>query len=225
MKITRKQVLNILKYLNKNPEFYFPFGIICQDFTEDDSLYDVDCTEIEYEVFEKNTLLVNFALEENLQDLYPETVKLMAKGFLEKMLFESNLSHVDTNEIKNKIIDCEKFINPYGCEIEDSEKFALNEFLKGKVEAYHEFLQISDKTIKDFIFVTFEGMTFQPNSESDIPDIEKMQVIGFERGFNVNEAFENLKLNLEYLKSTTFDEIIGIELKSKQFHYYNLKKC
>jgi hypothetical protein len=147
----------------------------------------------------------------------------MSKGFLEKILFESNLSYLDINEIKNKIIDCEKFINPLGWEIEDSEEFALNEFLKGKVEAYHEFLQISDKTIKDFIFITFEGMTFQPNSESDIPDIENMQVIGFEKGLNINEAFENLKVNFEYLKSTTFDEIIGIELKSKKFHYYNLK--
>jgi hypothetical protein len=33
--------------------------------------------------------------------------------------------------------------------------------------------------MKDFIFITFEGYTFQPNSNSDIPDIENMQVVGF----------------------------------------------
>ena len=50
------------------------------------------------------------------------------------------------------------------------------------------------KNMKDFIFITFEGYTFQPNSESDIPDIENMQVIGFSKGLNSKEAFENLKI-------------------------------
>jgi hypothetical protein len=31
---------------------------------------------------------------------------------------------------------------------------------------------------KQFIFITFEGVTFQPNSESDTPDIENMKVVG-----------------------------------------------
>lgn len=76
---------------------------------------------------------------------------------------------------------------------------------------------------KDFIFITFEGMTFEPNSESDVPDIENMQVIGFEEGFNMDEAFDNLKKNQKHLADTAFDEIIGIELRSKKFNYYNLK--
>ena len=77
--------------------------------------------------------------------------------------------------------------------------------------------------MKDFIFITFEGYTFQPNSESDIPDIENMQVIGFSKGLNSKEAFENLKIMSSYLKETTFDEIIAIELKDKKFEYFNLK--
>jgi hypothetical protein len=56
--------------------------------------------------------------------------------------------------------------------------------------------------MKDFIFITFEGYTFQPNSESDIPDIENMQVIGFSKGLNSKEAFENLKIKSSYLKET-----------------------
>lgn len=77
--------------------------------------------------------------------------------------------------------------------------------------------------MKDFIFITFEGYTFQPNNESDIPDIENMQVIGFSKGLNSKEAFENLKIKSSYLKETTFDEIIAIELKDKKFEYFNLK--
>ena len=77
--------------------------------------------------------------------------------------------------------------------------------------------------MKDFIFITFECYTFQPNNESDIPDIENMQVIGFSKGLNSKEAFENLKIKSSYLKETTFDEIIAIELKDKKFEYFNLK--
>ena len=77
--------------------------------------------------------------------------------------------------------------------------------------------------MKDFIFITFEGYTFQPNSESDIPDIENMQVIGFSKGLNSKEAFENLKIKSSYLKETNFNEIIYIELKDKKFEYFNLK--
>ena len=77
--------------------------------------------------------------------------------------------------------------------------------------------------MKDFIFITFEGYTFQPNSESDIPDIENMQIIGFSKGLNSKEAFENLKIKSSYLKETNFNEIISIELKDKKFEYFNLK--
>ena len=62
MKISRKIVLKILTYLNKNPKFYFPFQIICNDFGEDNEYYDMDCLDIKYEIFEKNNLLVNFTL-------------------------------------------------------------------------------------------------------------------------------------------------------------------
>ena len=77
--------------------------------------------------------------------------------------------------------------------------------------------------MKDFIFITFEAYTFQPNNESDIPDIENMQVIGFSKGLNSKEAFENLKIKSSYLKETNFNEIISIELKDKKFEYFNLK--
>jgi hypothetical protein len=84
-------------------------------------------------------------------------------------------------------------------------------------------LDSKTKSIKDFIFITFEGFTYQPDSESDVSDIENMQVIGFSKGMDIQEAFENIKNGNSYLKDTSFDEIIGIELKEKKFTYFNLK--
>lgn len=43
-----------------------------------------------------------------------------------------------------------------------------------------------------FIFITREGYTYQPGSESAGPDIENCQVIGFAEGRDMEEAFENL---------------------------------
>lgn len=38
------------------------------------------------------------------------------------------------------------------------------------------------------IFLTDEGYTYQPNSESDVPDIENLQVIGITHGENSKQA-------------------------------------
>ena len=77
--------------------------------------------------------------------------------------------------------------------------------------------------IKDYIFITQEGFTFQPNSQSDIPDIENMQVIGFATGKDAAEAFEQLKIDNPYLVDTTFDELIALELSNKDKTYHCLK--
>lgn len=65
-----------------------------------------------------------------------------------------------------------------------------------------------------YIFLTHEGYTYQPNSESDIPDIENLQVIGIAHGENEQEAFYNLINEREYLLSTSFDEIFCYRLAS-----------
>ncbi|WP_295021895.1 hypothetical protein [Sulfurimonas sp.] len=67
-------------------------------------------------------------------------------------------------------------------------------------------------TIKKYIFITFEGFTFQPHSELDVPDIENMQVIGFSQGIDTKEAFNTLLQQQQYLQNTTFNEIIAMEL-------------
>lgn len=79
--------------------------------------------------------------------------------------------------------------------------------------------------MKNYIFLTTEGYTFQPNSESIDPDIDNLQVIGFAKGENSKKAFQSLLRENNYLKNTTFDEMFSYEL-SKDFlktkNYFSL---
>ena len=72
--------------------------------------------------------------------------------------------------------------------------------------------------MKNYIFITEEGVTYQPNSTSSEPDIENCQVIGFVKGNNEDEAFKNLKKENEYLLDTNFNEIICMELKNEDYY-------
>lgn len=71
--------------------------------------------------------------------------------------------------------------------------------------------------MSSYIFITTEGYTFQPVSESLEPDIENCQVIGFAQGINKKQAFKNLIRENAYLLETTFDELICFELKQKDY--------
>ena len=42
----------------------------------------------------------------------------------------------------------------------------------------------------NFIFLTAEGYTFQPDSDAKTPDIENLQVIGFASGVTSDEAYK-----------------------------------
>lgn len=68
--------------------------------------------------------------------------------------------------------------------------------------------------MNNYIFLTDEGYTYQPYSESDIPDIENLQVIGIASGENEREAFYNLMSRKRYLLQTTFDHIFCYKLSS-----------
>jgi len=77
--------------------------------------------------------------------------------------------------------------------------------------------------MRKYIFLTTEGLTYQPNSASPEPDIENMQVIGFAQGDTVQEASRNLLDLNEYLADTNFDEIFAIELANDHREYFSLK--
>ena len=70
--------------------------------------------------------------------------------------------------------------------------------------------------MKNYIFLTSEGHTYQLDSKSIEPDINNLQVIGISEGNNSQMAFENLIKNREYLLETTFNEVFCYEL-SKNF--------
>ncbi len=174
MKIERKQVLKIMEYLNKNPNFYFPFKIICRDFKENSEYYETDCLEeIDYEFIEKNTNLINFYLEENLQDLYPETIELMAKGFLDK------IEHVDIlNKISNLAIEYRKSWKENLCESESIEEYGLNEFIGGKADAYEDCVQILEEHL-------FSNQVLSLNAI--IKELEKLaQIFETNNGVSIN---------------------------------------
>jgi hypothetical protein len=72
--------------------------------------------------------------------------------------------------------------------------------------------------MRSYIFITAEGSTYQPNSNSTEPDIENCQVIGFAKGINENEAFKNLIKENETLLDTNFNKIICIELRNENYY-------
>lgn len=81
--------------------------------------------------------------------------------------------------------------------------------------------------MRSFIFITNEGYTFQPGSEAVEP-VENCQVIGFADGASPEDAFKNLLKENEFLLMTSFNEVIGIEVKGKSenFFYLNdIKNC
>lgn len=68
-----------------------------------------------------------------------------------------------------------------------------------------------------FIFVTFEGYTYQPNSESNEPDIENMQVVWFAQGYSREEAYKQLLQNNSHLFDTSFDEIWCMKIEGHKY--------
>lgn len=80
------------------------------------------------------------------------------------------------------------------------------------------------KISNNYIFLTAEGFTFQPDLTNIEPDIENLQVIGFSDGMNAEDAFERLLQQNEYLLDTSFDEIFSLELANgNKKTYFSLK--
>ena len=63
-----------------------------------------------------------------------------------------------------------------------------------------------------YIFLTSEGTTFQPDSDSIEPDVENLQVLGFAEGDSPEAAFHALLREDEWLLDTTFSECFSLKL-------------
>ena len=78
-----------------------------------------------------------------------------------------------------------------------------------------------------YIFLTTEGYTYQPNSESIEPDCDNAQLIGIAQGENQEETFKDLLDKYYYLKTSNFEEVYCYKLddsyeKSKK--YFHIKE-
>ncbi len=79
--------------------------------------------------------------------------------------------------------------------------------------------------MSEYIFLTTEGTTFQPNSHCIQTDIENLQVVGFSRGKTSKEAIEKLIHDRPCLLETSFNEIFSMKLDDfSERGYYFLKK-
>ncbi len=146
MPISRELALLIIKYLLDNPTFYFPFLVVCKGYASD-AYMDDDFVEIvpmdDYENLVENTHYNTFELWENVRNLDVETLKLMSKGFIEKIIDHSIETEIFENAKKYRELSKEE-----NWECEDSEEFGLNEFLGGKAEGFEESLEIIQKYLK-----------------------------------------------------------------------------
>ncbi|QOP42829.1 hypothetical protein FJR45_02230 [Sulfurimonas sediminis] len=141
MHISREIVLLILKYLDKNPNFYFPFKIICKNFNEDDKLFNVNCLDIETDYIESNKLLNDFLLIGNFQNLDYGTTTLIAQVFIDNII---NMNAF--NEILSLALEYRRSWKEDLYESENIEEYGIYEFIGGKAEAYEECAQIMKNT-------------------------------------------------------------------------------
>lgn len=140
MQIDRELALKILKYLLDNPSFYFPFYVMCKEYSpEDDDFVELDPTE-DYETIRDFEEYQTFQLWENLQNLKNNTVELMAKGFIEKITHNSICF-----ELENLAKEWRSKWNVDLSNSEDIEQFGQNEYFGGKAEGFEESLAIIKK--------------------------------------------------------------------------------
>jgi len=66
---------------------------------------------------------------------------------------------------------------------------------------------------KEYIFLTIEGHTLQPdNLVFHEDEIDNIQVVGFGSGANEDEAFQDLIKHYSYLLESKFNEVFCYEL-------------
>ena len=137
MDISRKLAIQILKYLDQYPNFYFPFLVMCKEYSdEDDDFVEIEADE--WENIEEDEKYQTFQLWENLQNLDMETLRLLAAGFIEKITGVSLQNHVATL--------CRNYRKTWKKGLVDSlnsEKDRdLNEFIEGKFRGYEDCLDL-----------------------------------------------------------------------------------
>lgn len=139
MKISRALAITILKYLHQHPKFYFPFLVMCQEYTPEDNDF-VEIEPEERENIQEDEIYQTFELRENIQHLYQNTTPLLAKWFIEKITNQS---------VEKEIISLHKqYKKLYKNQLTESvkiEEYWTNEFFGWKAEAFQEAIEIIKK--------------------------------------------------------------------------------
>ncbi len=139
MKITRELAIQILKYCFENHDFYFPFSVMCKEYSpEDDDLVEI-CPN-EWKNIEEDKSYQTFEIWENLQDLRENTTELLAKWFIEKITNNSL-----EKEIKKLAQDYWKLYKQNITESANIEEYWENEFFWWKKEAFEDVLDLMKK--------------------------------------------------------------------------------
>lgn len=140
MPITRELALKIIKYLLDNPSFYFPFKIMCKEYAScvdnDDDFIEI-VPQDDYKNLVENSQYDTFELWENLQTLKEDTIELMSKGFIEKIINENTIDSIEQSAKGYR-----ELWKMNLCESADIEEYGLNEFFGGKAEGFEESLEI-----------------------------------------------------------------------------------
>lgn len=136
MDINRELAIKILKYLNQHKDFYFPFSVMNKEYAEENDNF-VEIEPSKWKLIKEDKNYKTFQLWENLQDLDEETLKLMSKGFIEKI----------TNKSLGKVIfelsrKCRKYSSKDMWLTHKVADYGENEFIAGKAEAYEDCLDL-----------------------------------------------------------------------------------
>lgn len=138
MRISRELAIRILKYLDQHTNFYFPFLVMCKEYTPDDDFVEIEPNE--WKLIKENESYQTFEIRENLQNMYKDTTKLLAKWFLEKIIWKSLHKEISALARQYKILYKKKL-----CESEKIEEYWENEFFWWKAEAYEDVLTLLEK--------------------------------------------------------------------------------
>lgn len=140
MKISRNTAILILRYLYEHPNFYFPFIVVCQEYSPEDDDF-VEISPEEWIDIESDEDYETFELWENLQNIDKKTIKLMSQWFIQKIQWE-NLKKEITLLVKwyRKLYKKEK------TESLNITEYWENEFFGGKAEAFEEVLEMMKST-------------------------------------------------------------------------------
>ena len=73
--------------------------------------------------------------------------------------------------------------------------------------------------MRDFIFLTQEGLTKTPNNN----DIDNLQVLGTAKGDDETSAFNNFIQENSHLVDADYDEVSVFELLNEKQHFFSIK--